>query len=64
MMPNNSLNKPRFRCTICRAPGIFLTPHGLMCHQDALAATIQQERALDHGPHRDADKDPEVTAGL
>jgi hypothetical protein len=29
-----------------------------------LAATIQQERALDHGPHRDADKDPEVTAGL
>ena len=41
-MPKNSL-KGKSRCTICGALGSFLTPQGLMCHQDALSAAIDQE---------------------
>ena len=41
MMPKMRLKKQKFRCTVCGAPGIFLTAQGLKCRQDVLDTSIE-----------------------
>ena len=40
---SKDIHRESLRCVTCGTSGLFITPHGLMCRQHAIAEAIDQE---------------------